>query len=621
MSAVEITRDVEVAPEERTGSILRTIPRRPRLNSGDATGSVPQTMRRVRPRASLVKTVGRTVLYLTEVMQNIVAIAIDWALRRNTIERRAARVRRSFEKIGGAAVKLGQQLSLRADLIPYEYCQELSKMLDDTAPMPFEQARRAIERTVGGSLETVFSAFDPDPVGSASVACVYQARLTDGSRVAVKVRRPGIGQLFASDLRALGLVLKGLEWLTVFRPGFTRQLRSDLREMLFEELDFVQEARYQELFRRNAVSDGMDFFTAPRLYPSLSGEEVLVQEFVEGVWLSEIIYAVQQDDPDSLTELEERGVCPREVSRRLLMASYWSIHENMFFHADPHPANILVDDAGRLVFVDFGACGPTSQRSRRSQAQILHRFWRNDIEGAARASLALIAPLPHVDTEELVKRASSVWWRKLYAMRSENTPWWDRTTASIWISLLEVTREYHIPINLDTLRAMRASLLYDTLAVRLWKDADDLTFAEYEQGARRRKAAAFLNRITPELDVELLSMAGDALDLIERLYYRAEEYADNQPLKVTRLPSKGSYVFSSLISWFVVTGGMLCLILGARLAWLSFYGMSVPDARTLVVDVVKNPLVVVALVLYLLLFLRRIQYRLRDSNPRGCDDR
>lgn len=620
MSAIEITPDMKVPLEERVDSVLRTIPTRPRLNTGDTAGSVPQTMRRVRPEASLVQTARRTVRYLTEVLRNMIAIAIDSVLKRNTVERRAARVRRSFEKIGGAAVKLGQQLSLRADLIPYEYCQELGKMLDATAPMPFEQARRAIERTIGDSLETAFSAFDPEPVGSASVACVYQARLADGSRVAVKVRRPEIGQLFASDLRALGLVLKGLEWLTVFRPGFTKQLRADLREMLFEELDFVQEARYQELFRRNAIRDGMDFFTAPRLYPSLSSEEVIVQEFAEGVWMSEIIYAVQQGDADSLRALEDRGICPREVSRRLLLASYWSIHENMFFHADPHPANILVDDDGRLVFIDFGACGPTSQRSRRLQAQILHRFWQNDIEGAARASLALIAPLPHVDIDELVKRASSVWWRKLYAMRSENTPWWDRTTASIWISLLEVTREYHISINLDTLRAMRASLLYDTLAVRIWKEANDLIFAEYEVGARRRKAAAFVNRITSELDVELLSMAGGALDLLERLYYRAEEHADNQPLRVARLPSKGSYVLSSVISWFVVTGGMLCFILTARLAWMRFYGMNVPDIRTLFWETINNPLVAVVLVLYLLLFSRRMQYRLRDSDPCGCND-
>ncbi len=604
----------ETPDDEQSQPLLRALPKRPKLNLEDIAAPAPQVMRRVRPKASFRKTIGRALLFAAEILGNLFAVGIDAVLKRDTVERRASRMRESIERLGGSAVKLGQQLSLRADLIPFEYCQELSKMLDSTKPMPFEQARLTIERSIGGSLETVFRAFDPTPIGSASVACVYQAHLCDGSRVAVKVRRPSIGELFAADLRAFGWVLKGLEWLTIFRPGFTKQLRADLREMLFEELDFVQEARYQELFRHNAINDGMDFFTAPELYASLSSEEVIVQEFVEGVWASEIIQAVQNDDSHSLKQLKERGIHPPEVSRRLLMAAYWSIHENMFFHADPHPANLLVDDQGRLVFVDFGACGPTSQRSRRLQAQILHRFWQNDIEGAARASLALIAPLPLVDTDELVKRASAVWWRKLYAMRSQNTPWWDRTTASVWISLLEVTREYNIIINLDTLRAIRASLLYDTLAVRIWKDADDLIFAEYEQGARRRRAARFLKRITPQLDVDLLSIADNTADLLERLYYRADEFADSQPLKVYELPSKSSYVLSLLISWFVHAGGIFCLIVAMRVAWMTLSRQNVPSALELFSQTAQEPFVVIALGVYLILLLNRIQYRLRDRD-------
>ncbi len=123
-------------------------------------------------------------------------------MRRSSTQRSAERLRRTFEKAGPTFSKLAQQLSMRADMLPYEYCAELSKMLDRAATFPTEQAIETIERNLNRKLGDVFSAFDPTPIGSASLACVYQARLRTGERVAVKVRRPGIGLLIAADLRA-----------------------------------------------------------------------------------------------------------------------------------------------------------------------------------------------------------------------------------------------------------------------------------------------------------------------------------------------------------------------------------------------------------------------------------
>src|SRR5262249_45122090 len=156
-------------------------------------------------------------------------------------------------------------LSLRADLLPYAYCAELSKMLDRVKAFPTPQAVAIIERSLGRPLNAIFAVFDPTPIGSASLACVYQATLLSGERVAVKVRRPGIGPLLAADLRALDWLLIIAETLTFIKPGLTTNFRHDLRKMLLGELNFRAEARYQEMFRLRAEKDG-DGVTAPRVF-------------------------------------------------------------------------------------------------------------------------------------------------------------------------------------------------------------------------------------------------------------------------------------------------------------------------------------------------------------------
>jgi ubiquinone biosynthesis protein len=184
---------------------------------------------------------------------------------RDSLERRAARLRMGLEKIGGTFVKFGQQVAMRIDLVPWAYCVELAKMLDKMPPFSREEALAAIERNTGKPWDEIFAVFDPEPIGSASIACVYQAVLKDGSRVAVKIRRPGIGELFMADFRVLDWIMNLVEFLTIVRPGFTRNLRREFQETLLEELDFTKEARFQEIFRRTSKKSGKKFFTAPKV--------------------------------------------------------------------------------------------------------------------------------------------------------------------------------------------------------------------------------------------------------------------------------------------------------------------------------------------------------------------
>jgi ubiquinone biosynthesis protein len=379
------------------------------------------------------------------------------------------RFRQALERAGGTFVKLGQQLAMRVDLLPWAYCVELSKMLDRMEPFAVEQALQAVERTLKRPWQEVFDVFDPIPVGSASLACVYQAILKNGTKVVVKVRRPGVKELFLADLQVLDWMMGLAEFLTIIRPGFTQKLRVELRDVLMEELDFRREARFQDIFRRNAKKAGWTFFTAPRVYFEYSGEEVLVQEFVSGLWLWEVINIVEGKTPGGRALLRDLNIDPEVVGRRILRVTYWSYDENVFFHADPHPANILVRPNNELTFVDFGSCGSFNNQQRVAFEQMVLSMKNRDIDAMTRAILNLMGPFQPVDLPVLIKYAQEENLRVLHTFNTpaEYTEYWERTSARQWFVLIRTSQKFNLPMNLHMLRMIRSTLLYDSIVLRL----------------------------------------------------------------------------------------------------------------------------------------------------------
>jgi ubiquinone biosynthesis protein len=419
------------------------------------------------------KTFGRSLVRFFAWMRVILTIGLgnffDQLLRRDTVERRAARFRHALERAGGTFVKLGQQLAMRVDLLPWAYCVELSKMLDRMVPFSTEKALQAVERTIKRPWQEVFDVFDPKPIGSASLACVFQATLKNGTKVVVKVRRPGIKELFSADLQVLDWIAGLAEFLTIIRPGFTQKLRVDLREILMEELDFRREARFADIFRRNARKTGWTFFTAPHVYFEYSGDEVLVQEFVSGLWLWEVIAISEQKNIRGLKLLKDLNIDAAVVARRILLAFFWSADEHVFFHADPHPANILIRPNNEITFIDFGSCGSFNNQQRVALEQMVLSMKNQDVEAMTRASLNLMEPLPPVDVPALVKHAQEEYLRVLHTFNTpaEYTQYWERTSARQWFVLIRVAQKFNLPMNLHMLRMIRATLLYDSIVLRL----------------------------------------------------------------------------------------------------------------------------------------------------------
>lgn len=471
--------------------------------------------------------------------------------------RRAVRLRRAFEKAGGTFIKFGQQMAMRIDLLPWAYTVELSKMFDNIPPFPLEQAIETIERSIDQKWQEIFTVFDPEPIGSASIACVYQAILKTGEKVAVKVRRPKIGELFMADFKASDWLLDLAEFLTIFRPGFTDNIRKEFKSILLEELDFIQEARFQEMFRRNAKKSGKTFFTAPKLFHQYCSQEVIVQEFTEGIWLYEIMAGVEQHNTKALSRMRELNISPKKVSKRLLWVNYWGMQENLFFHADPHPANVIVSKNSKLTFVDFGSCGSLNREQRAGLELTAMASGQNDAEGMARGTLKLFEPLPPLDAKELFQEAEAEYTRVLTIFKSkqEHTEWWERTSVKQWMSFFKFSRKNNIAVTLHALRMIRATLLYDTVAVRICKEVD--RFEEYlqfkkfrERKAKERVTKNIKNQTEHGLDDSIFLWFEEAANMSKKLMFRTQNMLDSPIFNFSSLIGKWVFATSLAIKFF-----------------------------------------------------------------------
>ena len=253
--------------------------------------------------------------------------------------RSAELIYRTALRLQGWLVKACQFIGTRADILPQEYIEVLSRLHDRVPPRPFAVIRKHIEAELKQPLEKVFSSFTPEPVAAASLAQVHEATLHDGRRVAVKVQYPDIAALVDLDLRSVGFFV---EWLARLEPRYDfRFILNELRRYIPLELDFVHEGHNAEAVARNFAARGDDALV-PRIYWEYTTPCLLVMEFMEGIKVTEV------------EALRRAGIDPRAVAQKLTEAYLRQILLDGLFHADPHPGNLLVQPGPRLVFLDFG---------------------------------------------------------------------------------------------------------------------------------------------------------------------------------------------------------------------------------------------------------------------------
>ncbi len=251
------------------------------------------------------------------------------------------------EELGPTFIKFGQILSNRSDLLPAELVIQLEKLQDNVPPLPGAISRQVIESELKKPLDELFAWYETEAFASASMAQVHKATLKTGEKVAVKVQRPEIRAIIVEDIRIMymlaGIFERRIPSLKSFDP---QGLVKNFEESILKELDFIYESVSIQRFARNITEDPHDNTThSPKVYKEYTTGKVLTMEFISGVKVN-----------DSRI-LESNGYDRKEVAHKLAVTYIKQVFEYGFFHADPHPGNILVLPNGHICFLDFGMMG------------------------------------------------------------------------------------------------------------------------------------------------------------------------------------------------------------------------------------------------------------------------
>ena len=419
--------------------------------------------------------------------------------------------RESLEELGTTYVKLGQLLSSRPDLLPDEYFDELSTLVDDVPPVPFAEVREAIDAEIG--LDR-FARLDEEPIASASIGQIHGALLRSGRDVVVKVRRPGIVEEVALDLR----LLRSLTSMAEGKSETARLLQlsalaDELESHLSSELDFVEEAHGSEVIA-GLVSE-FEHLRVPRVVQEHVTESVLVLERIDGVKVT-----------------ESHGLEPeraRLLARELFRAYVEQITVHGIYHADPHRGNVLLTPDGRLVLLDFGLLGRLDDDTRRTLGLLLLALAQNRAEDVADLILGLSLTRLESDeaafVHELRRKLPRYHWRPLSGVR----------TGEALADLQRIALRHGIRLPTSFALVGKTLAQADSIARALDPELDPIELLEEDGTSVLVQEAA--RRLEPN---ELLTLGYTQLEPLARLPRRISRLvtrAETGTLKVGIVPS------------------------------------------------------------------------------------
>lgn len=286
----------------------------------------------------------------------------------------AARIRCAIEELGPGFVKLGQVLSTRIDLFPPDYIAEFAKLQDQVPPLPFEDILAQLERDIGGPVDEVFAKVEKKPLAAASIAQVHRATLKTGDEVILKIRRPGVHKVIDADLRLLArlaeIAEENAEELQQFQP---QKIAAEFAKSIRSELDLANECKNSERIAKN-FKDHPDIII-PKIYWEYASESLNVQQFIDGIPGSD------------LAAVDAAGLDRKKLAVSGANAVMKMVFEDRFFHADPHPGNVIYLPGNRIAFIDFGMAGRLSDDRRTQLVDLLFAIVQRDAAGACKILL------------------------------------------------------------------------------------------------------------------------------------------------------------------------------------------------------------------------------------------
>lgn len=320
-------------------------------------------------------------------------------------QQQAIHLREMLTKLGPAFIKIGQALSTRPDLVPPTYLEELTKLQDQLPPFPNEVAFQFIREELGQTPDQIYAELSPMPIAAASLGQVYKGKLKTGETVAVKVQRPDLAQNIALDMfilrRLAGWAMRNIKRI---RSNLVA-IADELATRIFEEMDYTQEGRNAERFEE--LYGHLPEIYVPKIYWEYTGRRVLTMEWITGMKLTQLD-AIREQGIDA-THLIDVGV---QCSLRQLL-------EHGFFHADPHPGNLLAMPDGRLAYLDFGMMSEVEPYQRYGLIEAIVHLVNRDFEGLAQDYVNLGFLSPTMDLTPIIPAFAEVFNEALGASVAE----------------------------------------------------------------------------------------------------------------------------------------------------------------------------------------------------------
>ncbi len=296
----------------------------------------------------------------------------------------AVDVRETLLELGPTFIKVGQLFSTRADLFPSEFVDELSKLQDQVPAFDYDQVASIVEADLGKPVNVLYRYFDPVPLAAASLGQVHRAQLLTGEEVVVKVQRPGLKKLFTIDLEILKGITRyfqnhrdwgqGRDWMGIY---------DECCKILWEEIDYLNEGRNADLFRRNFRDES--WVKVPRVYWRYASPRTLTLEYLPGIKISHY------------EAIEAAGLDRKNIAKLSAKAYLQQILDGGFFHADPHPGNLAVSSEGALIFYDFGMMGQLQSLTREKLMGTFFGIAQKDADRVIKSLVDLGALVPTSD--------------------------------------------------------------------------------------------------------------------------------------------------------------------------------------------------------------------------------
>jgi predicted unusual protein kinase regulating ubiquinone biosynthesis (AarF/ABC1/UbiB family) len=356
-------------------------------------------------------------------------------------------LRKSLTDLGPTFIKIGQALGTRADLLPLAYVKELATLQDQVPAFSTAEAFARIELELGHSLHECYPEIDSEPIASASLGQVYRARLASGEEVAVKVQRPNLETIISFDIAILYRLVK-LTNRFLPKANENADWEGMLREFhttIFEEMDYVKEGRNADRFRYNFRT--WRAVRVPKIYWSHTSTRVLTLEFIHGTKVVDV------------EGLRARRISAVKVNRLLVRTYLKQLLEDGFFHADPHPGNLLVMDSGHLAFFDFGMVGRITPRL---QSQMIDSFFHvvgRDVHGLGQDIINLNFLKPVVNPEQIRPVVEGLFQHYL------NLKLGDVNFKELTYDLAEVMYEYPFRLPANFTYVMRALMTLEGIGI------------------------------------------------------------------------------------------------------------------------------------------------------------